>query len=159
MSPARPQAQPTVGSEVPDFTLPSTSGAPMTLSAWRGRRNVLLAFFPLAFTSVCSREMCELYEDIDRFASAETEVFGISVDSSPTHREFQFKNGIRTELLSDFKREVSRLYGVLDEENFFAHRSYFLIDKAGVLRWKHVEADDGQKREVRDLLEQVRRLA
>ena len=159
MTSARPQAQPAVGQTAPDFSLPSTSGTPMTLSSWRGRKNVLLAFFPLAFTSVCSREMCEFYEDVDQFAAAETEVFGISVDSSPTHREFQFKNGIRTEMLSDFKREVSRRYGVLDEENFFSHRSYFLVDKAGVLRWMHVEADDGQMREVRDILEQIRKLA
>lgn len=158
MSSTRPQAQPAVGEPAPDFTLPSTSGTPVTLSAWRGRRHVLLAFFPLAFTSVCSREMCELYENVDRFTAADAEVFGISVDSTPTQREFQFKNGIHTEMLSDFKREVSRRYGVLDEENFFAHRSYFLVDKAGVLRWRHVEADDGRKREVADLLAQIRRL-
>jgi peroxiredoxin len=158
MTLARPQAQPEVGQMAPDFTLPSTAGKPVTLSAYRGSKNVLLAFFPLAFTSVCTREMCEFYEDTDRFLAAETEVFGISVDSSPTHREFQFKNGIHTEMLSDFRRDVSRLYGVLDEENYFSHRAYFLIDKAGVLRWKHVEADDGHKREVRDILEQIRRL-
>jgi peroxiredoxin len=159
MTAPRPQAQLELGQPAPDFTLPSTSGKPVTLSAYRGRKNVLLAFFPLAFTSVCTREMCEFYEDTDRFLAADTEVFGISVDSSPTQREFQFKNGIHTEMLSDFKREVSRLYGVLDEENYFSHRSYFLVDRAGVLRWKHVEADDGQKREVREILEQIRRLA
>jgi peroxiredoxin len=150
---------PTVGQLAPDFTLPSTEGAPVTLSSWRGKKNVLLAFFPLAFTSVCSREMCELYEGVDRFSAADTQVFGISVDSTPTHREFQFKNGIQTEMLSDFKREVSRLYGVLDDDRYYSRRSYFLVDKAGVLRWRHVEADSGQKREMEEILEQVAKLS
>jgi len=158
MSSARSQAQPAVGQLAPDFTLPSTSGAAMTLSSWRGRRHVLLAFFPLAFTSACSREMCEFHEDLDRFTAVETEVFGVSVDSTPTQREFQYKNGIETPMLSDFKREVSRLYGVLDEEKYFSRRAYFLIDKAGVLRWRHVEADDSQWRPVAELLERIRRL-
>ncbi len=153
------QTQPEVGQLAPDFTLPSTKGGTVTLSAWRGRKNVLLAFFPLAFTSVCSREMCELHEENHHFSAADTQVYGISVDSTPTHWEFQYKNGMETELLSDFKREVSRRYGVLDEEGFFARRSYFLIDKAGVVRWKYVEADNGHKREVAEILEHVRQLA
>src|SRR5262250_2113494 len=115
-----PQATPRLGELAPDFTLTSTTGGQVTLSSWRGKNNVLLAFFPLAFTSVCSREMCEIYENIDRFQTASTQVYGISVDSVPTLREFQFKNGMQTEMLSDFKREVSRAYGVLDEENFFS---------------------------------------
>lgn len=152
------QHEPRVGEQAPDFTLPSTSGRPVTLSQRRGENNVLLAFFPLAFTSVCSHEMREFYEDIERFAAAGVEVYGISVDSTPVHREFQYKNGIELAMLSDFKREVSRLYGVLDEDHFFSRRSYFLIDKDGVLRWKHVEADSGQKRELAEIFQQIARL-
>src|SRR5215467_8015063 len=143
-----PQAAPRLGELAPDFTLPSTAGAQVTLSSWRGKNNVLLAFFPLAFTSVCSKEMCEIYENIDRFRSASTQVYGISVDSIPTLKEWQYKNGMQTEMLSDFKRDVSRRYGVLDEDKYYSTRSYFLIDKEGVLRWIHIEADNAQKREL-----------
>jgi peroxiredoxin len=150
---------PRVGEMAPDFTLSSTTGSPVTLSSWRGKSNVMLAFFPLAFTSVCSHEMCEIYENIDSFRSASTQVYGVSVDSVPTLREFQYKNGMQTEILSDFKREVSRAYGVLDEEKYYSRRSYFLIDKQGVLRWAHVEADNGQKRNLSELLERIAQLS
>ena len=150
---------PRIGELAPEFTLPSTAGAPVTLSARRAQSNVLLAFFPLAFTSVCSREMSEIYENLDRFRNGETEVYGVSVDSVPTLKEFQFKNGMKTELLSDFKREASRAYGVLDEDRYFSRRSYFLVDKQGILRWTHVEADNGQKREVAELLDQIAKLS
>jgi peroxiredoxin len=150
---------PGAGTLAPDFTLPSTTGTPVTLSERRGRSNVLLAFFPLAFTSVCSREMNEIYENLDRFRTADTEVYGVSVDSVPTLKEFQYKNGMKTEMLSDFKRTVSRAYGVLDEEKYYSRRSYFLIDKQGIVRWSHVESDNGQKRELAELLDQIAKLS
>ena len=153
------QAAPRLGELAPDFTLPSTAKTQVTLSSWRGKSNVLLAFFPLAFTTVCSREMCEIYENIDRFQTASTQVYGISVDSVPTLREFQFKNGMQTEMLSDFKREVSRAYGVLDEEQFFSRRAYFLVDRQGVLRWAHVEAELNNKRDLPELFEQISKIS
>lgn len=153
------QATPRLGELAPDFTLASTAGKPVTLSSWRGQNNVLLAFFPLAFTSVCSKEMCEIYENLDRFRNASTQVYGISVDSVPTLKEFQYKNGMQTELLSDFKRDVSRAYGVLDEDKYFSRRSYFLIDQQGVLRWSHIEADNANKRELAELFEPISKLS
>lgn len=149
---------PRVGETAPDFTTGSTAGSKMTLSSWRGKKNVLLAFFPLAFTSTCSQEMGCFHADVDRFESADTKVFGVSVDSVPSLRVFQEKLGIDTEMLSDFKREIGRLYGVLDEERSIDGRAYFLIDKAGVLRWRHVEEDLGKKRENSEILEQISRL-
>jgi len=98
---------PALGSQAPDFTLPSTSGTDVTLSRLRGR-NVLLAFFPLAFTSVCTTEMCAFSTDYSQFQSANTEVLPISVDSIPTLREFKAKERLTLDLLSDFKRDVSR---------------------------------------------------
>jgi peroxiredoxin len=153
------QLIPRLGELAPDFTLPSTAGGQATLSSWRGKSNVLLAFFPLAFTSVCSKEMCEIYENIDRFHFASTQVYGISVDSVPTLKEWQYKNGMKTELLSDFKREVSRRYGVLDEDKFYTRRSYFLVDKQGVLRWAHVEIDNAYKRDLSELFDQISKIA
>ncbi|HJX88308.1 MAG TPA: redoxin domain-containing protein, partial [Gemmatimonadales bacterium] len=98
---------PAVGSPAPDFTLPSTAGTDVTLSSLRGK-NVLIAFFPLAFTSTCTTELLCFTEDFGAFRVADTEVLPISVDSIPTLREFKAKEGISVELLSDFKREVGR---------------------------------------------------
>lgn len=148
---------PAVGQPAPDFTLPGTAGADVTLSALRGK-NVLLAFFPLAFTRVCTEELCAFSADYGQFASAETVVLPISVDSIPTLREYQAKERMTVDLLSDFKREVSRRYGVLNEERFTASRSYFLIDRAGILRWRHVEEQNGFRRDNRELLDQIARL-
>ncbi|MGH7628746.1 MAG: redoxin domain-containing protein [Gemmatimonadales bacterium] len=149
-------ATPTIGSAAPDFTLPSTAGRDVTLSSLRGR-NVLVAFFPLAFTSVCTREMCEFSEDYAQYSSASTEVLPISVDSIPTLKEFMAKERIGVDLLSDFRREVSRRYGVL-LDSFFSARAYFLVDKTGVLRWSYVEETPGTKRGTAELVEQIRRL-
>jgi peroxiredoxin len=147
---------PAVGSVAPDFSLPSTAGRDVTLSALRGK-NVLLAFFPLAFTSVCTREMCEFSEDYARYGNAATEVLPISVDSIPTLKEFKAKERIGVDLLSDFKREVSRRYGVL-LDTFFSARAYFLIDRQGVLRWSFIEETPGTRRCTGELLEQIERL-
>jgi peroxiredoxin len=148
---------PVVGEAAPDFTLPSTADTDVTLSQLRGR-NVLLAFFPLAFTKTCTQEMCAFSEDFDRFQSADTTVLGISVDSVPTLKEFKAKDGISVDLLSDFKRDVSRRYGVLNEERFYANRAYVLIDREGVVRWAFVESTNGSRRENAELLEHLRAL-
>ncbi|NNG16798.1 MAG: redoxin domain-containing protein [Gemmatimonadales bacterium] len=143
--------QVSIGSHAPDFTLASTSGSDVTLSNLRGKR-VLLAFFPLAFTGVCTDEMCAFSQDDARFRDADSVVLPISVDSIPTLKEFKRKEGLTVDLLSDFKREVSRLYGTLLEEPFLSRRAYFLIDRAGVLRWSHIETDLGHHRPNDELL-------
>jgi peroxiredoxin len=153
-----PSTPPPVGSSAPDFTLPSTSGEPVTLSSLRGKK-VLLAFFPLAFTSTCTAELCEMRDDWDQFASADTVVLPISVDSTPTLGEFKGKYQMKSDLLSDFKREVARSYGVLLEDRFFSTRAYFLIDPKGIIRWEHVEANPSQKRSNAELFEQIRAVA
>jgi len=145
---------PAVGSPAPDFTLPSTSGENVTLSALRGR-HVLLAFFPLAFTSTCTVELAAFSKDYAQFESADTVVLPTSVDSIPTLKEFKAKGHMSIDLLSDFKREVSRRYGVLNEERFFSNRAYVLIDTQGVVRWTHQETDNSQRRENAELLKQL----
>jgi len=145
---------PAVGSPAPDFTLPSTSGENVTLSALRGR-HVLLAFFPLAFTSTCTVELAAFSKDYAQFESADTVVLPTSVDSIPTLKEFKAKGNMSIDLLSDFKREVSRRYGVLNEERFFSNRAYVLIDTQGVVRWTHQETDNSQRRENAELLKQL----
>jgi peroxiredoxin len=144
-----------VGDAAPDFTLPSTSGRAVTLSSFAGEKYVLLAFFPLAFTSVCAAEMCSFWDDVSKFEAADTKVFGISVDHTASQKAFQEKAGFRTELLSDFRRDVSRAYGVLLEKEFFSRRAYFLVDKSGIVRWKNVEQELGQRRENAELLSAI----
>jgi peroxiredoxin len=148
---------PPIGSLAPDFTLPSTSGSEVTLSVLRGK-NVLLAFFPLAFTGVCTTEMRSFTDDYDSFRDANTEVLPISVDSIPTLKEFKSKERISVDLLSDFKREVSRRYGTLLEDRFHSTRAYILIDRDGIIRWAFAEETSGHRRENAELLERIRAL-
>ena len=152
-------AVPEAGQMAPDFTLNSTTGQPVTLSEFRGKQNVLLAFFPLAFTGTCTAEMCAFSEDFDQFAGKNVQVLPISVDAIPSLREYKKAYSLKVDLLSDFKRAASRAYGVLGEETFYSQRSYFLIDKAGVLRWVHVENKSGQRRENDELMKHIDELA
>ena len=143
---------PAVGDPAPDFTLPSTAGGTVTLSAFRGKQQVLLAFFPAAFTSVCTAELCGLSEDFDAFTGRDTVVFPISVDMVPSLKEFKAKHAMKVELLSDFRREVSAAYGVLLPDRLVANRSYFLVGTDGAIRWAHVEEHGGYRRENAELL-------
>jgi peroxiredoxin len=150
-------ALPAVGSLAPDFSLPSTADAEVTLSQLRGR-NVLLAFFPLAFTKTCTREMSAFSEDYTQFQDANAIVLPISVDSVPTLKEFKVKEGLSVDLLSDFKRDVSRRYGTLLEDKFFSNRAYVLVDRNGVVRWTFMEDTPGTRRENSELLQQLHAL-
>ena len=145
---------PTAGQPAPDFTLASTSGDKVTLSSLRGH-NVLVAFFPLAFTSTCTAELCAMTDDYDEFAKHDVTVLPISVDSTASLKEFKAKYALKTDLLSDFKREASRAYGVLIEDRFYSNRAYFLIDREGVVRWAHVEEMPGQRRENAEILAEI----
>lgn len=149
---------PAVGTPAPDFTLASTADKDVTLSALRGK-NVLLAFFPLAFTRVCTRELCAFSEDYSQFHGAGTVVLPISVDSVPTLKEFKAKEKLGVDLLSDFKREVSRSYGTLLEDKFFSRRAYVIIDRQGIVRWAFAEESSGNRRENAELLAELQKLA
>lgn len=157
MSSAASPAPVTVGQPAPDFTLSSTSGDKVTLSALRGR-TVLLAFFPLAFTSTCTAELCEMRDDYAQFEAENVTILPISVDSVPTLKEYRRMHDLGVDLLSDFRREASRSYGVLLQEQFFSARAYFLIDAEGILRWRHVEEVLGHRRSDEELLAQIRAL-
>ncbi len=146
---------PDVDSTAPDFTLPSTEGSDVTLSSFRGKTNVVLAFFPLAFTGVCTAELCAFTDDYSLFANVDAEVLGISVDSVPTLREFKAKHKMTLNLLSDFKRDVCRLYGTLLEEPLYSSRAYIIVDKRRIVRWTHVESELGHKRENAEVLRQL----
>lgn len=150
---------PAIGSAAPDFTLPSTGGSDVALSSFRGSHNVILAFFPAAFSSVCTAELCSFSDDYTRFTSADTVVLPISIDWIPALKVFKERERIGIDLLSDSKRTVSRLYGTYFEEAFVARRAYILIDKDGIVRWTFVESELGHRRENAELLEQLAALA
>ncbi|MBX6331724.1 MAG: redoxin domain-containing protein [Gemmatimonadaceae bacterium] len=149
------EREPAVGDVAPDFTADSTAGHPVTLSSFRGTKQVLLAFFPLAFTSTCTAELCDFSTDFDQFASRDVAVLPISVDAVPSLKEFKAKHQMRVDLLSDFKRDISRAYGVLDPDRFYSKRAYFLVNRDGRIAWKHIEPVAGQKRSNAELLEQI----
>lgn len=148
---------PAVGETAPDFTLPSTSGEKFTLSEKRGTP-VLLAFFPLAFSGTCTAQLCEMRDNYAAFAGRDAIVLPISVDHTYSLKEYKAKYNIPVDMLSDFKREVSRRYGVLLEDRYYANRAYFLIDRDGVVRWAHVEENPSHRRSDAELLAAIDRL-
>ena len=157
MTAVEPHLIPAVGQPAPDFTLPSTSGEKVTLSALRGKP-VLITFFPLAFSGTCTAELCDIRDDHDEFVKRGVLVLPISVDSTYSLKEYKAKHGMKVDLLSDFKRDVSRLYGVLMDERFYSNRAYFLLDVAGVIRWRHIEDNPSHKRTDYELLAEIDRL-
>jgi mycoredoxin-dependent peroxiredoxin len=145
---------PAIGQTAPDFTLPSTTGEKVTLSKLKGQP-VMLAFFPLAFSSTCTEEFCTMRDDYSAFAGRKVKVLPISVDHTYSLKEYIAKYKLPVEMLSDFHREVSRQYGVFIPERNFANRAYFLIDGGGILRWSHVEENPSNRRQNHELLEAI----
>jgi peroxiredoxin len=130
------------GDPAPDFTLPSTVGDKLTLSSLRGKKNVLLMFYPLDFSPVCSVENKQAVEMLPQKGSDDVQVLGISVDSLWAHKAFAAANGITYPLLADFhpKGDVARHYGVYLEDKGISARTAFIIGKDG--RIKEVIASD-----------------
>jgi peroxiredoxin len=131
-----------VGDMAPDFTLLSTAGKPVTLSDFRGKSAVVLAFFPAAFTGGCTKEMLAYQASLAKLEGVETPVFGISADNTPSQKAFAEKLSLTFPLLSDFaKRQVAADYGVLIADRGLANRATFVIDKDG--RIQHIEEGAG----------------
>jgi peroxiredoxin Q/BCP len=121
-----------VGDTAPDFTLPSTAGKPVKLSDFRGKKTVVLAFFPAAFTGGCTSEMQKYQLSVDKFQTGETQVYGVSEDNSPSQKEFAAKLNLAFPLLSDFvDRHVAKEYGILIADRGIANRVTFVIDPEG----------------------------
>ncbi|AIR98182.1 peroxiredoxin [Streptomyces glaucescens] len=145
-----------VGDKAPDFELLDNHGRTVKLSDFRGDKNVVLLFYPFAFTGVCTGELCEVRDNLPKFADRDTQVLAVSNDSIHTLRVFAEQEGLEYPLLSDFwpHGEVSRAYGVFDEGKGCAVRGTFVIDKEGVVRWTVVNGLP----DARDLNEYVRAL-
>ena len=129
-----------IGEQAPDFELKDQHGTLVRLSSLRGSKNVVIVFYPLAFSGVCSSELCAMRDDFPEVTRDDAELLTISVDSTFTHRAWADAEHFGFPLLSDFwpHGEVARLYGVFDANMGVATRGTFIIDKAGIVRWKIV---------------------
>ena len=137
-----------IGKSAPDFTLFDSEKKQVSLAEQKGN-NVVLLFFPLAFTSVCTTELCSVRDNIDWYNNVNAKVFGISVDTLQTLAKFKEDQHLNFTLLSDFNKEASRSYNSIYET--FGHnmkgvskRSAFVIDKEGIVRYAEVLENAGE---------------
>lgn len=131
-----------VGEKAPGFKLFSSDKAEINLEDFKGQ-NVVLLFFPMAFTSVCTAELCAMRDNIGDYEKLQAQVLAVSVDSPFTLNKFKTDQGFNFPLLSDFNKEVSKAYGALYEEFVMgmrgvSKRAAFVIDKEGVVRYAEV---------------------
>ncbi len=126
-----------VGATAPDFVLKDQNNQEVRLSDFRGKRNVLLVFYPLAFTGTCQGELCQVRDHLPDFANDETQILAVSVDSVYAHKVWAEREGYQVPLLSDFwpHGAVASAYGVFNEAAGIANRGTFLIDREGVVRF------------------------
>lgn len=125
-----------IGRMAPDFALKGPGGQIITLSEYRGRQNVVLVFYPLAFSPVCSHQLPAIQRELARFEALGAAVLGISVDSHYANTVFAERLRLSFPLLSDFKRETSAAYGVLISKSGHSGRAIFVIDRQGKLIYK-----------------------
>ncbi|MGM0589137.1 MAG: peroxiredoxin [Bacteroidota bacterium] len=134
-----------LGEKAPNFILKNTEGQEVSLSSFRGQKNVVLLFFPLAFTGVCTQEMCAIRDNMNKYSDLDAEVLGVSVDSFFTLKKFKEQENLNFTLLSDFNKEAAQAYDSL-YENFFdmngvTKRSAFVIDAQGIIQYAEVLED------------------
>jgi peroxiredoxin len=152
-----------VGDEAQDFTLPDTNMKPRSLKEFTGKK-VVLAFFVGAFTSTCTKEMCEFRDSMARLIDLDAQVIGISVNDPFSNKGFAEKNRLPFPILSDYKREVIKTYG-LELHDFagldsytVAKRSIFILDQKGIVRYVWVSdnpAIEPNYQEIQNVLQQI----
>jgi len=137
-----------IGYKAPDFKLKNTEGKEINLSDYKGRKNVVLLFFPLAFTSTCTEELCSTRDNMKVYSSFNAEVLAISVDSFFTLKEFKKAQNLNFQLLSDFNREISKAYNSLYDDFYgmkgVSKRSAFVVNKEGILTYAEILEDAGK---------------
>lgn len=149
-----------VGQEAPDFTLTNQSGEKVSLSDYRGKKNVVLMFYPFAFTSRCTSELCTIRDRYTDFVNDDTVVLSVSCDSAHTLKVFAEQEGLTHPMLSDFwpHGAVSEAYGAFLADKGFATRATFVIDMDGIVRWSVVNGP-GEARNADDYAEALAALA
>lgn len=138
-----------IGDEAPQFTLKASDKSDVSLSDFKGR-NVVILFFPAAFTGVCTAELCSVRDNMAEYAQLDADVLAISVDLPFTLNKFKEEQGFQFPLLSDFNKEVSRAYGSIYEEWILgfkgvAKRSAFVVDREGKIRYAEVLENAGEQ--------------
>jgi peroxiredoxin len=129
-----------IGSVAPDFELSDQHGNKVSLSSFKGKKNVVLLFIPFAFTGTCTGELCAMRDDLSAFQNENVELLTVSCDSMFTQRVWAEKEGYQFPVLADFwpHGAVAQAYGIFDEARGCALRGTFVIDKEGVVRWQVV---------------------
>ncbi len=128
-----------VGDIAPDFTLKDENGNEVTLSSFRGKKNVVLAFYPFDWSPVCTSENCAITKDLPAFEQKETVIFGVSCDSHFSHKAWKEKLALKQSLLSDVKRDVSKKYGLYLPDLNCSKRATIVVDKSGKATYKKVQ--------------------
>ena len=136
------------GNSAPNFTLVNTDKKEVSLDDYQGK-NLVILFFPMAFTSVCTTELCSTRDDIGFYQNLDTDVVAISVDSPFTLEKFKEEQNLNFPLLSDFNKEVSRKYDAIYEDFVFgmkgvSKRAAFIVDKNGTVRYAEVLENAGE---------------
>jgi len=149
-----------IGQEAPDFALKDQNGTVRRLSDLRGSKHVVVVFYPLAFSGICTAELCELRDDLPSFESDEVTTMAVSVDSPYVLRAFADRQGYQFTLLSDFWPHggTAKAYGVFNQERGYANRGTFIVDKQGVVRYLtvHQPAEPRDPEEYRKALAALR---
>ena len=130
-----------VGTKAPDFTVKDQNNQEVKLSSFRGARNVLVVFYPFAYSSICTGELCSIQEDLDDFQNDDVQILAISADHPFALKAWAESQGFEFPLLSDFwpHGKISKAYGVFNEDHGMAVRGTFLVDKTGVVRFAEIK--------------------
>jgi peroxiredoxin len=131
-----------IGSAAPDFSLKDQHGQVVTLSSFKGKKNVVILFYPYSFTGTCTGELCAMRDDLSSFQNDGVELLAISCDTPFTQRVFAEKEGYNFPVLSDFwpHGAAAKAYGIFDEGRGCALRGTYIVDKEGILRWQVANA-------------------
>lgn len=154
------KTEPQIGRKAPGFALMGTGGREVTLDEFRGRKNLVLYFYPKDGTPGCTTEACAFRDVHERLLEHDTVVLGVSTDALDQHEKFSAKNGLPFDLLSDGAREVSKSYGVYGKKTFMGrefmgiNRTTFVIDKKGTIR--RIDRKMDVKNHPAEILEYVR---
>ena len=130
-----------IGDVAPDFELKDQSGSKVSLSSFKGKKNVVLVFIPFSFTGTCTGELCAIRDDISAFENGNVQVLAVSCDSMHTQKIFAAQEGYTFPVLADFwpHGAVAQAYGIFNADIGCALRGTFIIDKAGIVRWSVVQ--------------------
>ncbi|MCX6440421.1 MAG: peroxiredoxin [Actinobacteria bacterium] len=130
----------TIGQAAPDFEVNNQHGEKVSLASFKGEKNVVLLFYPFAFSGICTGELCAMRDDLSAFQNDDVQLLAISCDAMHAQRAFADQEGYKFSVLTDFwpHGAVSKAYGVFDDARGCATRGTFVIDKSGILRWQVV---------------------